>query len=315
MGTSKKKSADSAPTKGGMFRTALRSLLCQFYRPSTLILAAAAVVIGLFLPQLTEFLPDLSQRPEYQLPADQIEVTQPPHWVPRKLVEQVIEDGGLSETLNLLDEGLVQEVAEAFQLNPWVEEVIEVRKSYPAKLVVQLNYRRPVAMVEIRKGRLPIDSHGVLLPANDFVAAEADAYPLIKGIATTPQGPAGTKWGDPVVEDAAAIAGILSSVWNSLGLQAINCPASSSREAKTDEGVFELEARGGTRILWGHAPGSKNPGELSIEQKVGRLQDYVKRFGGFDQPHGPYKIDIRHRNDISRVPLSAHNAPIDRIRL
>ncbi len=311
MAAAKRKHEDepAAPTP-----SAIAAAARQLYRPMTLVTTALVVLAGLFLPKLKSHLPDLSERSEYLLPANDIEITQPPHWVPRQLVSQVVENAGLPEKLTLLDEALVQDVAEAFRINPWVEEVVSVTKSYPAKVVVVLNYRRPVAMVEVKQGQYPIDSHGVLLPPQDFSVADTRAYPLIAGVVSTPQGPAGTGWGDKVVEDAAALAAELGSQWKKLGLAAIVCPTSSDDHAKIDEGVFVLLAKGGSRVLWGHAPGTDHPGELSTKQKLGRLEDYVKRFGGFDRPQGPYQIDIRHWRDISRTPLSAGREWLDTVR-
>jgi hypothetical protein len=53
---------------------------------------------------------------------------------------------------------------------------------------------------------------------------------------------------------------------------------------------------------------------LSTRQKIGRLEEYVTRFGGFNGPQGPYEIDIRHWRDISRTPLSAEREWLDQVR-
>ena len=286
----------------------------QLYRPMTLATAALVVMAGLFLPHLKGLLPDLSQRDEYLLWATEIEITQPPHWVPHNLVAQVVENANLPAKLSLLETNLVSEIAEAFQLNPWVEKVVSVSKSFPAKVVVVLNYRRPVAMVEVRQGQYPIDSHGVLLPPQDFSVADTRSYPIITGVVSTPQGPAGTDWGDKVVAGAAELASKLSPHWKKFGLVAIACPRTVDDHEKIDEGVYVLLAKGGSRIIWGHAPGTDHPGELSTKQKIGRLDEYVTKFGGFDRPQGPYQIDIRHWRDISRSPLSAGWEWLDQMR-
>jgi len=299
-------------------RTSIRTHLIgmgrQLYRPVTIATAAAVFLVGLFLPRLSKLLPDLDERGEYRMRATQIEISPPPHWVPHDLVAQVVEQAALPDELSLLDDDLVVEVAEAFRLCPWVEDVVSVSKSFPVRVVVVLNYRRPVAMVEVRRGHYPIDAHGVLLPPQEFSVADTRAYPTIAGVVSTPQGPAGTEWGDPVVEEAAALAAELAPIWKKLGLSSIVCPPADEGHAKIDEGVFVLTSKGGSRITWGHAPGTNHPGELSTKQKIGRLEEYVSRFGGFDRPHGPYQIDIRHWRDISRTPLSADLEWLDQMR-
>ncbi|MBS0262298.1 MAG: hypothetical protein JSS02_10140 [Planctomycetes bacterium] len=311
-----KKKKDPKPNSGlGSARARLFAGLRPLYRPVTLATAAVVVLAGILLPHFVGRVPDLSGRPEYQLSSADIEISQPPHWVPRDLLNRVIENADLPEKLRLLDDSLAQEIASAFESNPWVEEVVSVRKAYPARIAVDLKYREPVAMVEVHKGQQPIDRQGVLLPAQDFSVSESRTYPVITGVASTPQGPAGSTWGDKVVEDAAQLAVALGPVWKKLGLVAIACPASTADRAKIDEGVFVLVSKGGSRILWGHAPGSDHPGELETRQKLGRLEDYVKRFGSFDHPQGPYRIDIRHWRDISRTPLSAHGGTTEIFRL
>jgi hypothetical protein len=290
--------------------TAARAL----YRPVMLATAAAVMLTALFFPRLKGLFPDLSGRSEYRLNADRIQINSPPHWIPHDLVAQALQQANLPEELSLLDEALVADVAEAFRLSPWVEEVVSVRKSFPARVEVVLRYRQPVAMVEVKQGKYPIDGEGVLLPPQDFSVAEASGYPTISGVVSTPQGPAGTLWGDEVVEDAARLAADLGGSWKKLRLTAIVCPRTTESHARIDAGVFVLTADGGSRIIWGHAPGTDHPGELSTAQKIGRLENYVSRFGGFDRPHGPYQIDIRHWRDISRTPLSAELDWLDRIR-
>ena len=72
----------------------------------------------------------------------------------------------------MLDRMLAVKVARAFELNPWVARVKWVRKSYPGQVEVELEYRRPVAMVEVytddEMGLFPIDSHAVLLDPRDY---------------------------------------------------------------------------------------------------------------------------------------------------
>ncbi len=289
-------------------------MLRQLYRPVTLATAAAVLVSGLLLQRLSKLLPTLDERGEYRMLATEIEITPPPHWVPHELVPQVIEQAALPEELSMLDDGLVATVADAFRLCPWVEDVVSVSKSFPPRVTVVLNYRRPVAMVAVRQGHYPIDAHGVLLPPQEFSVADTRTYPTITGIDSTPQGPAGSEWGDPAVEEAAALAAELAPHWKKLGLASIACPPAADSHTKIDEGVFMLTSKGGSEIIWGHAPGTDHPGELSTKQKLGRLEEYVSRFGGFDRPHGPYRIDIRHWRDISRMPLSADLEWLDQMR-
>lgn len=315
--TRKKKteSPTAAPSRSFAERMA-RTL----YQPRTLVLAAMLVSSTVVVPLIGDWLPDLSARDEYRLRTADIAITQPPFWVPHDLVQQVIERAQLGEEVSLLDESLAAEIAEAFRLHPWVAEVVRVEKSLPARIEVELKYRRPVAMVQVKQGLYPVDPEGTLLPPADFSVAEARRYPRIENVLSTPQGPSGTNWGDVAVVGAARLADVLGcpvqpdspvTFWKKFGLSAIRAPRQSKANVMIDDLVFELVTEGGSRIIWGRAPGSRHPGELTAEQKIGRLQEYLADFGSFDHPQGPCEIEIHHWQSITRRPLAAtpHDPP------
>ena len=276
------------------------------FRPRMLVLLAIGVTSTFVLPTVVSLLPNLSGRKQYRMEVSKIEITpDAPRWVPDDLLRQVTERAGLPDSVSLLEDGLVEEIAEAFRLHPWVAEVVSVRKSTPARILVELEYRKPAAMVRMKRGMYPVDSEGTLLPPADFSVSEAQRYPIIRNVQSTPQGPAGMNWGDAGVVGAARLAEVLAPCWRKFHLQAIHVPRPVSPNTTLDDMMFELITAGGSRIIWGRAPGSSHPGELSPEKKIGRLEKYWTDFGGFDHPHGPYAIDIRHWQEISRRPLSA----------
>lgn len=279
-------------------------------------LAGIALVCGfiVLIPRLVKSLPDVSNRPEYQLRAANIQVTEIPQWVPRDLVSQIAAEARLTPTRSILDEKLTVDLAEAFRQHPWVEKVVKVSKSVPARVEVELIYRRPVAMVEIPSGLLPVDANGVLLPPTAFTPEIAQKYPLISQPKSSPQGAVGRSWGDPQVVAAAKLASVLLPHWQDFRLTAIEIPSGTDLKAPQEEIVFQLVTQGGSRIVWGRAPGVIYPLELSADQKIGRLEECLSRFGGFDQPDGPYEIDIRHFQEITRVRLTAAKDPRAKIR-
>lgn len=275
------------------------------FRPRFLLLLAAGVTAIAAWPALRRALPELSRRDEYRLPATQIEITQPPRWVPPDFVKQVVKRSELPAEVSILNDGLAEQVARAFANHPWVAEVVRVKKDMPARVEVELVYRRPSAMVEMPSGLYPVDRDGVLLPPADFSASDAGRYPVIGDVSTTPQGPAGTPWGDAAVAGAAHVAAVLLPHWGQWGLEEIRFTRPAESSASVNEPIYELVTSGGSRIIWGRAPGTDYPGELATEQKLGRLKKYVTDFGGFDAPAGPYEIDIRHWQTISRRQITA----------
>ncbi len=272
-------------------------------RPLVLLfLVVGVVAYGTFF-QGWRLLPDLSGRHEFRVKAEEIHFTDPPAWVPKTFLRQVIREGSLPEEFSLLDDDIVDKVAAAFQKHPWVERVISVRKDFAHRIVVNLEYRKPAAIVNVDSNRYPIDKNAVLLPPPNF-PQEADELPLIRHARSAPEdAKVGMAWHDRAVEGAARIAAVVGPTWKKLNLTSIDIPESPSANQKPDDVVYELRAAGGSRILWGRAPGTDHPGELTPAQKLGRLEEYFTRHGGFSDEHGPYKIDIRHWQEITRQLL------------
>jgi len=110
-------------------------------------------------------------------------------------------------------------------------------------------------------------------------------------------------WNDPALIAAARLAKLLEEKWKPLKLEAISIPRNASTKSDANDILLELIGKGGSRIAWGRPPGSDHPGELEPTQKIRRLEKYLADFGDYDKPNGPYEIDIRHWQEISRHPL------------
>jgi len=235
--------------------------------------------------------PQVTVGDDYRVTAEQVEVTPPPPWIRTDIKAAALRDAGFDESVSLLEKDLVERIARAFALQPWVSEVVEVRKSFPAQVQVKLDYRRPVCMVEVPGGLYAVDVEGVVLPSHDFSPLEAREYPRLGGVDTAPLGPVGTSWGDARVLGGARIAASLLEHWSSLGLSRI-VPRAGGATSDLETIDFEIESRGGTRILWGHAPQDDFAGESSPEEKVQQLIDYVAQHGPLDGPTAPTRLDL-----------------------
>jgi hypothetical protein len=249
--------------------------------------------------------------PEYLVSADKIETTPLPAWIRSDVVAEVVRDGSL-ENQSILDPQLTVKVADAFRLHPWVRSVRRVSKSRPAKVEVDLEYRRPAALVELTtpeaRGVLPVDEEGVLLPRSDFVdhqgrlIEEALKYPLIVGGDALPQGPPGAVWGNKTIYGAARVAAALRAAWGEFGLFKI-APAAETTTSPDPE--FVLLARNGSRVIWGPAPGDKPTDQDLTEAKIDKLVDYVQRNGPFDAGDKTVEIDLSDTDDVRVVPSTA----------
>lgn len=290
------------------------ALMGWVFDPNLLLIAACLVAVIVFIPKALRLFPDLRSRADYRVSIRRIEIIPPlPHWVPHNLVEQAARQAGLPDELSLLDDGVAQRVAAAFERHPWVRGAVRVRASVPARLQVELEYREPVAMVRVRHagrdGLFPIDAEGVILPSADFPPSQIEKYPVIEHVKSSPSGPAGTAWRDLNVLGAAQLAVMLRPFWSEFQLKSILVETRAAKPAAWDDLSFRLTTAGGSRIIWGRPPGSRHPGELPSEKKLERMKFYVRHHGPFDSSHGPCEFDITHWRDISRKPIAEQSRP------
>jgi hypothetical protein len=236
----------------------------------------------------------LAQR-DYQLTVEDVELTPPPKWIRNTKVR---EEGFLylnvdpGKRLSLLDDDLVERIHKAYSLHPWVARVVSVQKFHPARVVVELEYRQPVCMVQVQDDPAsewtPIDGEGVVLPSDDFTALEKKQYPRVVGFETRPAATPGVRWPDPRIHGAAEIAAAVQPAWERFGLEQIVAGASG----------YGLITRQGTRINWGRA-GTDLKGEPSAAEKAAKLDEYFKEHNSLNGPGGrPQNLDLTRRGSI-----------------
>lgn len=187
-------------------------------------------------------------------------------WIRGDLKMEALRDASLADGLPLDDPELVRRLARAFDMHPWVREVVGVEVRHPAAAVIRIRCREPVAMVAVPGGLLAVDADGVVLPSEDFSAESAATYPKVSGIATGPRGAVGFPWGDPLVEQAAALAAALGPDWARLGL--VECRPVAGRQPT----AWEMVSDKGRTIVFGSAPGQEQAGEPTAAAKIGRLR-------------------------------------------
>ncbi|HEX5104744.1 MAG TPA: hypothetical protein VFV87_13075 [Pirellulaceae bacterium] len=308
MGLSKQKPARRIPQAVQAVRILLRP---QNRGPVLAATVLAAALAGALYAWQRWGEPGLSSA-EYLVTPDKILATPQPVWIRADVKADVVRTANLAER-NLRDPRLVEEVAAAFALHPWVAAVSRVEKRYPARIEVALEYRRPVAVVEIsgagEAGLLFIDAGGVLLPSEDFAPGQTKDYLRIAAGGETPAGIYGTaSWSERIL-GAARIAAAWegaedrgqgtgdrgqgtgdsgSKLWQKLGLYRI-VPVQSSAGGVT----YELRTERDARVLWGSAPGSEAPGEPPPEQKIAKLQHLVADKGPLDREGASSPVDLR----------------------
>ncbi len=213
----------------------------------------------------------------YLVTWDDVEITPPPVWIQGDFREQVARRSSLFGTpLSLLEDDLTPQVAEAFQLHPWVKQVITVRKTHPAWVQVDLEYRKPVALVEVADGLQPVDSDGTRLPPLDFARVDSRHLPRLGGFQTALSGVVGAPWGDPWIMEAARIASLLQPMWEPLHLARIE-PILGNPSGKRR---YALRTLAGQTIVWGAAPDKNLAEDAEAQRKLEVLSSHQQRHDG-----------------------------------
>lgn len=208
-------------------------------------------------------------RPDAVLRPEAVDLVGQAPWVRCDLKAEALRNASLDGGLPLDDPELPRRLARAFDMHPWVGRVVSVKLRHPAAARVEVVCREPVAMVAVKGGLLAVDAEAVVLPSADFSAESAARYPRIAGVNSSPQGPEGSPWGDPVVEEGAALAVAIGPEWEPLGLT----------ECRPVVGVgprkWELVGPSSRSLLFGTAPGREPSGEPSAAAKLARLRRLV----------------------------------------
>jgi hypothetical protein len=226
--------------------------------------AVAAVAAGWLL--WNQFGEQARNDPAAILMPSDVELVGCGDWISRDLVAEALRDASLDGGLPLDDPELARRLVRAFDIHPWVREVVRVTLRHPAKALVEIRCREPVAMVGVPGGLLAVDAEGILLPSDDFTAESASRYPKLAGITSGPRAAVGFPWDDPAVEEGAALAAVIGPEWKALGL--FECrPIGDAAVGRMWELVGD-----GVVIRFGSAPGHEQTGEPSAAMKVARLR-------------------------------------------
>lgn len=225
-----------------------------------------------------------------QLVEEKIHVPEQPEWISRSnVVSEVFRTGSLGE-LFLFDKDLSLKVHGAFELNPWVAKVNRVGKNPDGSIMVDLDYRQPLAWVEIppeytenrQPGVFAIDREAVLLPREDLNGRVTD-FPLPRISLRDPSpwpSVAGLAWRDQRILGAVQIVTLLAGDWHALGLKRVQV---DSVPGGTSQFIYSLITESRSTIVWGAAPGAEPPNEPVANDKLARLRDEHARRNGFSR--------------------------------
>jgi hypothetical protein len=215
----------------------------------------------------------------YHLPFTTIDCGPLPSYVPADFLQDVRQLGSFPETLDTRQPQLLEKLHAAFRKHPRVLDVKQVRLASSQKIVVELRFREPVALVQGEQKWI-VDAHGVLLPPLPG-SAEGNLIP-IEGVKECAIVPPGQPW--PAVQAAATVAAAVRHDRDTLRIAAV---ALSNDPLQP---TVQLRTTGGSIILWRNLRAEDMDDSA---EKLRLLLDYVTRYGSLDVPEGPYRFDVR----------------------
>ena len=249
----------------------------------------------------------VARRPEHRISFARIELVPPPEpWLRRgssRILEEVRKEAKLDETLSLLDFDL-KEFEKDFRRHVWVKDVLRIDRSEYGRLIVELAYRKPVAVVRL-EGTPPevfvLDEEAVVLPAND-IAWKHDVPPyLVEGMdgplirisglsSSSPRPKPGVPWKrkvegdalddpDPLVLGAARLARFLQDRKRSPGSPEVTPVFDWIYLPQGPDEPFFLVDPDENLVCWGKPLGDEKHGEPSAEARWAMLLEWLRTRG------------------------------------
>ena len=195
------------------------------------------------------------------------------------------------ESYSIFDPRLTHDAAEAYRASPWVLDVRRIEKRLPDQLVVELDLRRPVAVVQTPDGTRTVDAQAVVLPLN-LCLWEQDQPPLprIAGVASEPPEP-GSHWADARLDAALAVRAAVADDPALLDRLHTIDVRNVAGERSRHESEIVLFTHDSVRVAWGRAPNAKNSAtEIPVPEKLATLRRRL------DDSHArSTTIDLRFR--------------------
>ncbi len=249
----------------------------------------------------------------YSLKYEKLSVTPQPAWIKTNVAEDVFHNGRL-DRISLLESRANAAIAQAFETHSWVKSTTRVSKAVGGKVMVDVVYRKPAAMVyteyldrekdppRLVKGFYAIDEDATVLPTPDFSGEDTWNYFMIHADDARLAGAIGMPFGDARVVEALRLAIYLQKYREPHQLQEIWVQHDGFASGPSPWKLCVTTKDRSTEIVWGHAPQSEGRGEPPAEEKLNRMLAWLKQPPAATSSE-PRSLDLRSVN--SAVPVSS----------
>jgi hypothetical protein len=272
-------------------------------RGGSLASALVALLAGFLLVVLVDLVRDhVASSPRYAVSVSCADIANLPEALETRAWAILGDAPMLDRPRSILDPDLPEVAARALEMRPWVKRVLEARRSFPARLELKLEVRRPLAVVCAGSERLAVDDEGVVLErATDF---GPPLHPEIRiagaRISRVPYDgepfgqPGGQKGHDAVLE-ALALLRDLRAEGNHPALESVRVievqVGDPDRPRRSGDSDLLLRLDSGVQLLWGRS--SIAPLARIEPSPCGKLENLLLAMRTFPGLLGVIFVDLR----------------------
>jgi hypothetical protein len=188
------------------------------------------------------------------------------------------------------DDALCTRVGQALEASAWVSRVRFVRRFADGTVSVSCDYRVPAALLQHGNEYCLIATDGVRLPG---IYEYHPSFKVIQGVMSMPP-EEGETWPGEDVQAGLDLTRILRSEPFFDQITGILVGNAGGRQNRTAPHLSIATAPGGSRIVWGSAPGHEFE-ENTIDEKLHLLRENFRRWGRIDATRD--YIDISAHRD------------------
>ncbi len=261
---------------------------------------------------------DIVNQQNYILTANNVKIESIPEWISPDFKDYVfyLRIRTDKKPFNILDADIADQIGRTFERHPWVEQVESVKIAYPARAVLNIHFRDPVAFIETpgkdkKKSGFLVDSEGIVLPSEYFIIKQEllQKFFYIEGVNTKPfLKDYGENWGDHNVAEVALLASFLVQDKEFFDLDRIRVKIS---EDSRDLNQYRIYTKKGLEIIWGSFP---IPGNLQGENDIGsreRKENLKRNLFEKQLPKLDRLRSLRGSHDKSLDNIPAKERPVD----
>ncbi len=201
-----------------------------------------------------------------------IEIGSLPAFVPERVAKDLRKLSDVPPR-SILDPALEDQLRESLGQHPWVKRVVAVHRIFPSRIALELEMRRPAALVDVEAWRVTIDETGYVL--EDKASLAPEGLPVIRGDRkSVPKIPrVGATFRTPSVLNGLSVVADVARVRDHrakklLGGMVIDVTNVGGKRGSE----ISLELASGCAVEWGSAAiGALGPIELPVSTKLDLL--------------------------------------------